>query len=391
MPMICSRCWNKSGICAIARTRACRKPSGIIARPSRYSAALCLPPPMPPCTCLPKRKTPGWTGPQGGEAQAALQGWVAHYATGEQKISLFTSAIEHARKSVKSEPRLSIAHLTLAFLLLERAEVTQGQHPTQRNDIAEAALALSTCAERCETALKDAEAGRHGGCGRLWVSSAGAICSMFVWNARIWRGGLDKTEWAQEMRATLAWRCRSMLSDLAAANDQQEEAWRQAQAAALDLPQESEALLRLARCEAVTGLLEMAAHHYRAGLAIAPFAYTAWPELATVLVALGAARSGRNVRAGTACRPERHTNFCRYSSRFAGGHTIALTFSNDFSAGANYEQFNRGAVAAATYLDGSRGKTTRAFWPVSQGCLRGAATTSSRWPCPLPTILKCHA
>jgi hypothetical protein len=220
------------------------------------------------------------------EARAALQGWMAHYATGDQKVKLFSSAIEWARQAVRAEPRLAIAHMTLAFLLLERAEATQGQHPTGRNDIAEAALALSTAAERCETALAETESE-----GTADVDGLGYPRWSDLFDGRIERAylarGVNKAEWGQEVRATIAWRCRSMLSDLSAANAQMEEAVAQAQAAVIDLPHEAEALLRLAQREAMIGHLELSAHHYRAGLALTPFAYTAWPELAAVLVALG--------------------------------------------------------------------------------------------------------
>ena len=220
------------------------------------------------------------------EARAALQGWVAHYAVGDPKIKLFSAAIEWARQAAKTEPRLVLAHLTLGFLLLERAEVTQGQHPTGRNDIAEAALALATAADRCEAAMQETESE-----GTADVEGFGYPRWSDLFDCRMERAylvrGVNKAEWAQEMRATIAWRCRSMLSDLAAANGQAAESFGQAQAAVIDLPQEAEALLRLARCEATTGRLELAAHHYRAGLAITPFAYTAWPELAAVLKTLG--------------------------------------------------------------------------------------------------------
>ena len=220
------------------------------------------------------------------EARAALHGWVAHYAPHEASVKLFTQAIDFAKQAARWEPRLAVAHLSLAFTLLERAEVTQGQYPTGRNDIAEAALALATCAELCEAAMQaeDTE-------GTADVDGFGYPRWSDLFDARVERAylvrGVSKAEWAQEVRATLAWRCRSMLSDLANANGQLEEALGQAQAAVIDLPHEAEALLRLARCEATTGLLELAAHHYRAGLAIAPLTYTAWPELALVLNALG--------------------------------------------------------------------------------------------------------
>ncbi len=220
------------------------------------------------------------------EARASLNAWAAHYAPRDAGIKLFTKAIDLAKQAARWEPRLAIAQLSLAFTLLERAEITQGQYPTGRNDIAEAALALATCAERCEAAMQS-----ENDEGTADVDGFGYPRWSDLFDARIERAylvrGVSKAEWAQEVRATLAWRCRSMLSDLAAANGQLEEALGQAQAAVIDLPHEAEGLLRLARCEATTGLLELAAHHYRAGLAIAPLAYAAWPELAAVLNALG--------------------------------------------------------------------------------------------------------
>lgn len=220
------------------------------------------------------------------EARASLNAWAAHYAPRDAGIKLFTKAIDLAKQAARWEPRLAIAHLSLAFTLLERAEITQGQYPTGRNDIAEAALALATCAERCEAAMQS-EADE----GTADVDGFGYPRWSDLFDARLERTylvrGVSKAEWAQEVRATLAWRCRSMLSDLAGANGQLEEALGQAQAAVIDLPHEAEGLLRLARCEATTGLLELAAHHYRAALAIVPLAYMAWPELAAVLNALG--------------------------------------------------------------------------------------------------------
>ena len=191
------------------------------------------------------------------EARAALQGWAAHYATGDQKTKLFTSAIEWAKQAARAEPRLAIAHMTLAFLLLERAEVTQGQYPTGRNDIAEAALALSTAAERCETALAETESA-----GTADVDGLGYPRWSDLFDGRMERAylvrGVNKAEWAQEVRAAIAWRCRSMLSDLSAANEQLDESFMQAQAAVIDLPHEAEGILRLAQREAMTGQLELA-------------------------------------------------------------------------------------------------------------------------------------
>ena len=174
------------------------------------------------------------------EARAALQGWVAHYAAGEPKIKLFSAAIEWAKQAAKAEPRFVMAHLTLAFLLLERAEVTQGQYPTGRNDIAEAALALATAADLCEAALQETDVA-----GTADVEGFGYPRWSDLFDCRMERAylarGVSKAEWAQEVRATVAWRCRSMLSDLAGANAQQEEAFGQAQRAVIDLPHEAEA------------------------------------------------------------------------------------------------------------------------------------------------------
>ncbi|HZO89409.1 MAG TPA: glycosyltransferase [Chthonomonadaceae bacterium] len=221
------------------------------------------------------------------EARAALCGWVAHYLPAGQKIPMFTEALRHARQAVQAAPDNAVAQMTLAFLLLERAEAAQGKPPVGRNDIAEAALALVAAAERCEKSLA-----QEGGTASFtaiegfgyprWSDSFDSYIEG-VYLAR----GVDTEEWARGKRAGIAWRCRSMLSDLALANDQREEAYRQALAAAQDLPQNGEALLRLARCTAMTGRLEEAVLCYREGLAVMPLAYEAWPELATVLVALG--------------------------------------------------------------------------------------------------------
>ena len=240
---------------------------------------------------------------QVGEARAALLGWVAHYAAPEHKVRLFTSAIDFARQAVRAESRSAIAQMTLGFLLLERAEVTQGQYPTGRNDISEAALALATAADLCESAMQQTaqpQSKDEGAATSEDIAAEGGTADIDgfgyprwsdLFDCRLERAyltrGVSKLQWAQEMRATIAWRCRSLLSDLGGANQQQEEALRQAQSAVVDLPHEAESLLRLARNEAMTGQLELAAHHYYAGLAITPFAYAAWPELAAVLAALG--------------------------------------------------------------------------------------------------------
>lgn len=189
--------------------------------------------------------------------------------------------------------------MTLGFLLLERAEVTQGQYPTGRNDISEAALALATAADLCESAMQQtAPPSKDEGTGEDMTAEGGtADVDGFgyprwsdLFDCRLERAylarGVNKAQWARQMRATIAWRCRSLLSDLAGANQQQEEALRQARAAVVDLPEEAEGFLRLARNEAMVGQLELAAHHYYAGLTITPFAYAAWPELIAVLNAL---------------------------------------------------------------------------------------------------------
>jgi len=219
---------------------------------------------------------------QAAEARAALLGWVAHYAYGDQQIRIFTSAIDWARQAVRAEPRFAIAHLTLAFLLLERAELTGGAHPTGRNDISDAVVALSQAAERCEAALESTQEGMYGDIDGFGYPRWSDLYDSHIERAYLSRN-IDEMAWANQMRATVAWRCRTMLAEMAAANDQGEEALRQARSAVLALPTEPESILALARHEALNGQLEMAIHHYRAGLAISPFACSAWAELTTVL------------------------------------------------------------------------------------------------------------
>ncbi len=247
-------------------------------------------------------------------AQAALQGWRAHYAEGADKIQRLTQALIPARQAAKARNATPLALMTWAFLLLERAEATGGAHPTGRNDIVEAAVALAMAAEACETAfaaedvpasepasetapalgtgpaavLKDA-----GPFNSEWNALEGLVYPRWsdLFDARLERAflarNIDPALWARTLRATLAWRCRTMLSDLAFANDQLEEARRQAAQAANDLPDEAEAVLRLARCEAVTGRWPEALAHYAEGLARAPLTYAVWPDQTALLTATG--------------------------------------------------------------------------------------------------------
>lgn len=219
------------------------------------------------------------------EARAALVAWQAHYLPDAERIRLLTTALTLAREAVKAAPGSAMAQMGLGFMLLERAEVTQGAHPTGKNDIIEAAVALSQAADRCETgiATEAAETADIEGFGYPhWLDAFDAHIERAYLLRRI-----DPAAWARQMRAAIAWRCRSMLSDLAQINGQREEALRQAAAAALDLPGEGEAWLRLARNEALSGSLEAASAHYRQGLSLAPLTQTVWPELALTLVQAG--------------------------------------------------------------------------------------------------------
>ncbi len=278
------------------------------------------------------------------EARAALLGWVAHYAAPEHKIRLFTNAIDFARQAVRAEPRSAIAQMTLGFLLLERAEVTQGQHPTGRNDISEAALALATAADRCETAMRQAplqqmettDAAENEGAatsdsaagndGTADVDGFGYPRWSDLFDCRMERAylarGVSKAQWAREMRATIAWRCRSLLSDLAGANAQQEEAFRQAQSAVMDLPQEAEALLRLARCEAVTGQLELSAHHYQRRTGNHALRLRRLARTGRCSGRARTTRCGPNFRAGTPARSQRNSHFCRHTPRADGSDRV---------------------------------------------------------------------
>lgn len=227
------------------------------------------------------------------EARAALHGWVGHYAPSENKVPLFTTGIGFARQAAQAAPQSALAQMTLGFLLLERAEATGGQPPTGHNDIVEAAVAVATAAELCR---QEAEA-LHVGADRAERVSPSVVegfgyprwadgYDCYVERTYLARE-VDEAEWAARMRNLVLWRCRCMLSDLASANAQTEEALVQAHGAVEALPAEAESWLRLARCEALTGRLEEAETHYRAGLALTPLATSAWPELVTVLVALG--------------------------------------------------------------------------------------------------------
>jgi hypothetical protein len=220
------------------------------------------------------------------EGRAALEGWSARYLSSTDRIKLLNVAIQDARQAVRAEPRHAPSQMALAFLLLERAEATGGAHPTGRNDIAEAVVALTAAADRCEAALETETDGAIGDidgfCYPRWNDS---------FDAKIERAALlrsvDEAEWAQEMRKTLAWRCRCLLRDLAAANAQHEETGKQAVAAVNALPTDAQSLLALARYAALIGDLEHAVTYYRLGLSRSPLSYEAWPEYAAVLKAYG--------------------------------------------------------------------------------------------------------
>jgi tetratricopeptide (TPR) repeat protein len=220
------------------------------------------------------------------EARAAIQGWVARYLPENDKIKLLTVAIDAARRAVRAAPGHSIARMTLAFLLLERAEATQGRHPAGRNDITEAVLALATAADRCEQAQEVAKEGEVADIEGFGYPRWSDEFDAAVERAYLLRG-TDREGWARTMRLTVAWRCRAMLRDLAAANGQQEEAWQQAARAAANFPTHAATLLRLAQCAALTGRLEQAFEYYQLGLHNSPLSTTVWPELAALLVTLG--------------------------------------------------------------------------------------------------------
>jgi tetratricopeptide (TPR) repeat protein len=220
------------------------------------------------------------------EARAALQGWVAHYMPERDKLKLLTVAIDAARRAVRAEPRHAVAQMTLAFLLLERAEAAQGKHPAGRNDIAEAALALATAADRCEQAQETATAEEMADIEGFGYPRWNDEFDAAVERAYLLRG-TDRAGWARAMRLAIAWRCRAMLRDLAAVNGQAEEAWQQAARAAASFPTHAATLLRLAQCAALTGRLEQALEYYRLGLHNSPLSITVWPELAALLVTLG--------------------------------------------------------------------------------------------------------
>ena len=224
------------------------------------------------------------------EARGATYGLMAHSLPfGREKNRNFTTGILYAKDAIKKNPRSPFTHLTFAFLLLHRAEATQGLHPTGRNDVIEAAVSLSTAAELCE--IEVFEPDLTGERKPLDLIGFGYPHWNDVFDARLDRAYLikeiDPAAWREEVCRTLAWRCRSMLSDLSTANGQNEEALRQAQAAVANLPNEAEAILRLARCEALNGQLKEAALHYFEGLQITPLSVSVWSELVSVLTTLG--------------------------------------------------------------------------------------------------------
>lgn len=220
------------------------------------------------------------------EAGAALLGWVGHYVPDEGKIKFLTEGEVFARQASRSAPENALTQMTHAFLLLERADVTKGAHPTGRNDVAEAVVMLSTAAELVEKGLSgesDPDFADIEGFGYpRWNDSFDSA----VERAYLLRG-VDDGEWARAMRRAVSWRCRLMLSNLAEANGQVEEACRQASLGARFQRNHAESLLRVAHFEARLGQLESAVDHYRQGIAISPFAMNSWPELALVLKAMG--------------------------------------------------------------------------------------------------------
>ena len=218
------------------------------------------------------------------EARAAINGWLARYTEpGREQNRLLTNGIVYAKEAAKRNSRNPFAQMTLGFLLLHRAEATQGMPPAGRNDIIEAAVAISQAAELCEVEVFEAPDGDK----RIQLEGFGYPRWSDQFDCLVDRAylqrGIDADAWREELCRTLAWRCRSMLSDLAGANGQADEALRQAQAASADLPEEAEALLRLARCEAFCGHLPEAANHYYEGLNLSPFSVNAWPELVSIL------------------------------------------------------------------------------------------------------------
>ena len=216
------------------------------------------------------------------EARAALHGWVGRHAEGPEKIRLFTTGIGFARQAIRTAPQNAVAQMTLGFLLLERTEATEGQPPSGRNDIVEAAVALATAAELCSPEEGTATADVAGFGYPHWADSFDAHLE----RSYLVRGA-DEAEWKTRMLSAITWRCRTMLSDLSTANAQWDEAAKQAAGAAQALPTEAEAWLRWGRCEAMRGQWNEAVTYYQAGLAIAPLSTQAWPELATLLMAMG--------------------------------------------------------------------------------------------------------
>lgn len=219
------------------------------------------------------------------EARTALLGWQARHRFGHEKVKQLGVAIDQARRAVRAEPRHVLGHLALGLLLVERAQETGGAHPTGRNDIAEAALALTTAAERCESAGTQAVAGETGDIEGFVSPRWNDLFDAWIERAYLLRG-VNEAEWAALMRSAIAWRCRSLLADLASANDQRDEARAQAAKAAAALPEEASGLLRLARYEAMVGHLSAALEQYAGGLNGTPLACEAWPELVAVLCAL---------------------------------------------------------------------------------------------------------
>ncbi|HLK56632.1 MAG TPA: glycosyltransferase [Chthonomonadaceae bacterium] len=254
---------------------------------------------------LDRAEAEGYRRPYLLEARAALHGWVGHHVKTEEKPRQFTLGIEWARQCILAAPTNALAHMTLGFLLLERSEATQGKPPAGRNDIIEAAVALATAAELCRQELpgnpaSEADESAPNARPAEGDSVSAEVAAVEGLGYPRWADGFDchiernylargvkEAEWVKRMRAAIGWRCRTMLSDLAAANGQGEEAWRQAVAAVQALPAEAEAWLRLARCEAMTGRLGEAIENYRAGLSLTPLSAEAWVELTTVLVAAG--------------------------------------------------------------------------------------------------------
>ncbi len=212
------------------------------------------------------------------EARAALYGWMAYCLPPEHKAKYFTGAIRQARQAVERLPENALARMGFGFLLLDRAEATGGAPPTAPNDISEAAAHLVVAAEQCEAGTAEVDGFGYPRRSDLWDAHIG----------RLWmQHRMEEERWAREMRAAIAWRCRSLVSDLLLANGRQAEAYRQAEAAVRAWPMEAEAQLRLARIAARLGNRGEAINAYRASLAESPFQCDAWLELAEALVSAG--------------------------------------------------------------------------------------------------------